>query len=418
VASIWATEAPEAGVREEAVSEVHIRSIEINDLFGTKHAAFKPKTITRISGANGTGKSSILRAIVSLFEGGHDPSQIRKGAKRGQITMTLTNDAVIQKIVTPSSSRYEITDEKGLPVSAPASFIKRLGESWAVDPGKLLAIDASTKPGRKQLVDQLAQLMPLSFTQKDLLEHVERGTEHGAAEKADEIARLIFPSTAEITLDELKKLRKQVEEARRAVGRQVKEAEETANSLRRSLSEAEDEDTDWAQQAVDLESGRLALQREEAQRIQELQAEYQKNLRTIEADKQRALAQIREDYGPEHQQASAALVTARERAATQERLKGARQTADTMRNRALEKTHEYDAYSRVLAATDSLKKERLDDLPIPGLDVSEDSVLIDNVEWNNVNKARVSEVVLQICALQAGALPFLVFDDAEHLDGG
>src|SRR6516225_5652307 len=82
-----------------------ISSIEIHDTFGTPHAKFAPRSITRIKGPNTSGKSSILRALGRIFEGGHDPSIIREGAEKSVVEMVLDDGTRITRVCSPKRKR-------------------------------------------------------------------------------------------------------------------------------------------------------------------------------------------------------------------------------------------------------------------------------------------------------------------------
>jgi hypothetical protein len=75
---------------------------------------------------------------------------------------------------------------------------------------------------------------------------------------------------------------------------------------------------------------------------------------------------------------------------------------------------------RVLDKIDALKRKALESLPIRGLEFDGeqfcDRLPTGLVPWDEINTARRIEIALQIAALKAGALKFLVLDDAEHLD--
>ena len=76
-----------------------IVSISILDTYGTKSCKFSPGTVTRIKAANGLGKSSILRALAYVFEGGLDASVIRNGCEKSVIEIALSNGVLIKERV-------------------------------------------------------------------------------------------------------------------------------------------------------------------------------------------------------------------------------------------------------------------------------------------------------------------------------
>ena len=143
-----------------------IQQIEISNILGTEHASFAPGTLTVITGRNGSGKSSLIDALTSVFDGGHNPALLRRGAKKGSILLTLDDGTQIAKAVTATRSEVVVTDPKGRPVSSPQTFIRSLAESLAVDPARLLA----AKP--KDLMAILLEVMPVSFEPAEILERI------------------------------------------------------------------------------------------------------------------------------------------------------------------------------------------------------------------------------------------------------
>src|SRR5438270_14003212 len=91
-------EACNSRVRSEAaMNELYITEVEIADTMGTKFAKFHPNSVTLVTGVNGSGKSSIIRALTYVFSGGLDPSIIRSGAEKSVISFALSNGVTIKK---------------------------------------------------------------------------------------------------------------------------------------------------------------------------------------------------------------------------------------------------------------------------------------------------------------------------------
>jgi predicted ATP-dependent endonuclease of OLD family len=140
---------------------VRIRSVVIDDILATRHAEFNPGTLTTITGANRTGKTSILDAFKRCFEGGSDPDLLRKGAKFGAMTLTLSDGRKVKMRVTAKATTYEVENAAGEPEQAPQALIAELADSLSVDPARLL----TAKP--KELADVLLEVMPISFTREE-----------------------------------------------------------------------------------------------------------------------------------------------------------------------------------------------------------------------------------------------------------
>ena len=391
-----------------------LSSLEITNLWATKHAKFEVAQITRITGGNGTGKTSLLHAFATLFEGGHDPSMIRKGCKKGIAIALLDNGATITKTVTEKSTELEIVDQNGLNVPSPRTFIKELGEAIAVDPGKLLSLDTTTKPGKEALIAELLKALPVEISISDI-----------ETQKPPpaylEILRGLFEE-GPVNLEAFGKLRKRVEETRRGIGVEVRDAEGTIRDLRKKL---EDEDeTDWQQRLDEIEGKRAAKLTERDQKTEMIRAKYGKEeaglrakfdemLAELHHEQVVELAEVGTEFESDVRQLSEDVATLRERLAHQAQCEGARKTIDQMEDRVRDKSTLYERMSGALEVMDKAKTSKLEGLPV---EFDGDDIRVDGVEWHNVNTARRVEIALQICSLRAGKLPLLVIDDGEHLD--
>ena len=424
---------------------MRITELEISQIKGVEHLFLKPGTITRIKGANGTGKSSIIDAVMSVFQGGSDPGWLRRGAKKGFVRISICEDtgsprAEITKTVSRRkdgdgiNTTLEILDPNGVPIPAPQTFIARLGESWAVDPSALLAMDTSTATGRKALTAKLLELMPIEFATVDII----------AAGVPDAGA----PRGPVASLTDVDKARKYVTEMRRKVGIERDEASSSVDALRKSLPN-DGEEVDWIAKEKELQakergrSGneaeenaavahdagveRQAQERDFAKAEQAIRAELQKRLdalavektaafKAIDVAEQAAIATLAERHEPEKRSIADELSTVRERAEQQQRAAGVRASIATFEKRTRAKYSEYDQLTDTLEKLDTLKKSKMDNLPIEGIGFDGDTPLLDGVPWHHVNTARRAMVAAQCCSLRAGELQFMVMDDAEHLD--
>jgi len=415
---------------------VKISRIEIDNLLGTEHVAFPMGTATVVSGGNGSGKTSILRAVMRFFEGGHDPSIRRRlptpgrpFAEKGMARLTLDSGATVTMTVTEKRTVYEIVDAHGLAVpETPRQFLEKLGTSMSVDPATVLSIDVSTTPGKRKLIEALLNVMPITFVAGEL--------------------PALCGATSDVGLAEFDGFQKAIMESRRRVGVEARDSEGTIRDLSQSLPAA-GEEADWPTEVIRLESERRERERIESEKLHRLEKDVAAEKAGLEKDADDQRTALRQEFQRQADTATAALdvalsdledrlkaaqdearaaaepareqivgelATAREKAAQHERAEGARQTIGKMQARYREKTLEYERYSRALEQMERVRKTKLEALPVSGLEFDGDNVRVDGVEWPNVNKARLGSIAYQICALRAGDLPFLILDDTEHCD--
>lgn len=451
---------------------MRIVSVSISDTFGTKNATFKPKSVTRFKGPNGSGKSSLIRALMKCFEGGSDPSAIRRGAEKSVVEFVTDDGSTFTRTTAPIKRRrgedatlpvryktdLEILQPDGTPRPAPKEYLDSLSKITAVDPGRILRIDTTTAPGRKELADLLLSIVPIQFTPEEIATKLSADYREGSEVAKLNIADLALPSIATtLDLDGLKKYAAAVTEQRRRIGTQRDDADGAVNSARKSLPE--DDGTDYAMaltQAQEYERDILASISERkleiakvkgealsmiTQRVESAKAEIDRDIdakikvlelerstrkaeakQTESAEREEilraeatALSNMNEEAEPLLKQATTDIATYKARVEEQLRSKFTREQIDVNLKKFQVADRKYLQLSEVLARLDQMRKDKLDALPVQGLEVSGDQVLVDDIPWQNVNTARKIEVSVQLCSLLAGELGLIFLDDAEHL---
>lgn len=398
-----------------------IATIEITDIKAIKHLVFRPGSLTLISGRNGTGKTTVLDALLSVFDGGHDPGLIRRGSKKGTVRIELDNGSVIVKTITNKTSSLEITDDEGRVVTSPKAWVDRLAIVLSVDPGRLL------NPTIKQrdIAKELAQVIDIVFSRLDIAAAIGKTLRSIWAALADEVGLIA-----------LEKVRKDVYDRRTGANKDQRDAAGACERLMKSLPD--DDQKDWGaklttlqvdQRSIEVQIGdakRLAIKRHADEtgtivadidlRIEKLRIEKQAQLAIANQKREQALADIDAASEPERLRVTAELAIAQERFGQSQKAQGVRDLIEENRTKAREAAILSDHLSSAINALDELKLSKLKNLPIEGLTFEVDQFLVDATPWEHVNTARKIDVVLQIAALRRKELPFMVLDDAEHLD--
>jgi energy-coupling factor transporter ATP-binding protein EcfA2 len=459
------------------VAQVKITNITITDTYGTTHAAFKPGTVTRICGRNGSGKSSVLRALLYIFSGGCDPSVVRKGAEKSFISLTLDDGTIIAKTTRPKRARkgseitgwvadLEITAPDGSVIDAPQSYINQLSEALAVDPSVLLRVDATTVPGRRQLAAELMRLVPIVFTQEEIATAIRyRSTVEVPRGNEDVLAlppAIDLPAEMSINLEQLKKLAASVTEQRRRIGQMRDESSGAVAQLKKALPETTGEVAAafLSDQLKDLEAARIEIEKAHADRrleierektaaldkarqewtesVQATNAEIDAKIRALETERSTrnaaakdiqlkinaacaeaeklALAELEKEADPEKQRVVQEIAVIKERIVANAKAEGVRQQIAIQEQSARAANWTYDQLTEVLTRMEALRLEKLNGLPVSGLTVEGDAAYLDGIPWENQNTMRRVQAVLEICTQRSGKLPFLIIDDAEHAD--
>jgi hypothetical protein len=371
----------------------------------------KPGVLTVISGENGVGKTSVLLAIEACLCGGHTPNLIRHGAKSAEVVMTLDNGTTICKKITEKASTLTITTADGLEVPKPQAFVETLAGGFASDP--LSFVDA--KP--KERLAYLQRALNISFLKEEIAE------------------ACAMKPPAPVDLDGLELIRKQVYEMRTKENTLAKQADGTVQRLSATL--ADDEATDWKAELARIQAERDKAQQEisgrrqqvtteaaaartEANRdadakIREIDAERTRQLAAIAIEEKAAFADIDAQSRPAMDALTAQLATAQERAKRAAQNKGWRQEIETSRAAADDHKAASASLTLHINAIDALKKQKLDSLPIPGVDLKDGEFYCGGIPFDDLNTGEQFIKAFQIGSLQPGQLGIMIADRAETL---
>lgn len=468
---------------------MRISGIQITDTYGCRDFKVGPFSLVRVTGQNGSGKSSILRALSYLFEGGTDPGVIRKGAEESVVRLEFDDGSFVVKTTRPKRARrggeitgyvadLEWTQPDGTPRPAPQTAINELGSILAVDPGKLLRIDATTAAGRRVLIGELLKLARISFPREDVVRALTYYSNSAAWYAAktnpdrppplgtgDVLAVQAAPE-GPLDLDGLKKLTGSVTELRRRQGQVVSDTEGAIHRLELALPKAPvgqkeaQSDAPLRESLVDaqdyrrqveaaISDAKLHEERQRAVRAAAAKEVYQREgvainteieakIKALEADRttriaaahlalDTALAGIdtaaRENVVTIDSQAAPELAKAITDETLAQTALEAHAGAMTLRKEIEVQTiahraagWSYEQLSNVLDAIEDLRRERLKNLPITGLAVDDDAPCIDGIPWQHCNLLRRVVAILELATVLPRETPLLMWDDSEHAD--
>ncbi len=142
-----------------------LTSFAVTNFRGVEHISVQPGALTLIAGTNGSGKTSLIEALRTIFDGGHHPSNIRKGERKAEIVLTLDTGVIVTKTVTAKTSTLTVTDSEGqeLPGETPKAFVEKLAVGFSFDPLGLIA----AKP--KDRAAFILESMPIRFEPAEII---------------------------------------------------------------------------------------------------------------------------------------------------------------------------------------------------------------------------------------------------------
>lgn len=468
-----------------------ITKLSISNCYGIDQLDATLGPVNVITGRNGSGKTSIERAVLQMIEGGHDPSMRRRYCSACNLPQPISDpcecggsvevaDKAVVEITLDTGARfryqvtakaYELTgwNPSGDLIKGPKAALNQLLAAQEVDPGRLLAIDAATKPGRRELRETLQQLIPLSFEPADLAA-VSACRTDGEQAAHDIAARAISSQMEEarkaaktqraapIDLERFDQAVASVKATRAEVGVRQKEADRASSALQGKVADSEDvtealmrarsaldsEKADWAAQVETLAQARreqLDAISEEANRdeklikdwlsrkIEEAREEARQQLEALNARTTLARSKtvsaeqsVIEDNRPAHEERIQSLSADAARLEEKQKrwieAEKTRQIRDEFRQKARTLSHEQMRLDEAVKLLDALRISKLSDLPVPGLEITGEAVTVDGVPWQHLNTAQKMFLCVRICAyLSKGKDQRVIFlDHGEAFD--
>src|SRR3990172_5708739 len=122
-----------------------------------------PDNVVTISGANGAGKTSVLRSIEMAFAGGKSipPEPIRRGERKAQIIAKLDSGLVVERTFSGDRTELVVRAPDGARYGSPQKVLDDLVGELAFDPLEF----SRMKPADQ--VTTLRKLGRLDFAQLD-----------------------------------------------------------------------------------------------------------------------------------------------------------------------------------------------------------------------------------------------------------
>ncbi len=80
---------------------LRVARVSIQHIAGIEQLEFEPgKSLTLISGQNGSGKSSVIRSVLAAIGGGSEARLVRKGKEQGETVILLDDPGTTGKKTT------------------------------------------------------------------------------------------------------------------------------------------------------------------------------------------------------------------------------------------------------------------------------------------------------------------------------
>ena len=393
-----------------------IAQLKISNILGIKELEFTPQGFNQISGPNGTGKTSILEAIKSALQSGHDATILRKGESKGESVIVLDDGTEISKSVTPTGSTSSVRVD-GKKIARPAEAIRNLADMISVNPVEFL------RAPKKDRVRVLLESMPLQIDEAKLSELAEIEVKYPEGTHAlhviQNVHQAVFDNRTGTNraVKEKKSTITQLEQAVPSVPQGVDGDEE---SLVTKLAEI-DEAREAEKNRIDTKLNSIIA--ESNARIEEIRAKAQQEIEAIRTstmeNERRANAQRAkkmQEFAEQREPVTVQLSAIRQNRELHARRAQTLETIGVMRDELEALVEEAEGQTKALAAIDAYKSELLSGLPIPGLEVVNGEIYRDGVQFDRLNTAQQVGIAFDIAKLRAGKLNCICLDGLELMD--
>lgn len=400
--------------------------LKIENILGIEQIEIKLGSVTMAEGGNGVGKTSIIEALLSLFEGGsHEATLLRNGSERGEIVLVLDDGSTLRKVVKPGSSSFSFKDGDGRDVPSPVARLRSLVDTLAANPVAFLQADK--KERAKVLLEALkpeidreeleivAGSLPAGLVGFDLLAAAEkkvfdeRTTENRIAKESAAAAKQFRAGISGADPEALKADREKTKAELSALHSRREEAAFAASAAEKKI--LSDLEALQVKDRTELQTLR--------DKIRDLEEKIRIRSQSIDSAKGREAAAAKSSY-----QGTAAAVADLEgkirlfdsqiEAASREAgLRDAAKKSEAKAKAAEKKSLELSADLETIA---QFRKRALKNLPIPCLEVREGEVYFEGVLFDRLNTAKRVELAIEVAKIRAGELALVPIDGLEAFD--
>lgn len=389
-----------------------IVKISIHNFLKLKDVEMNPTSTNVIVGKNKQGKTSILKAIKAAFTGDADSTSIRIGESKAEITLEM-EDLNIKRTITEKGNYLDISNKEGMKMPAPQKYLDGILGTFSFNPVEFF---------EKKPVDRkkyLLNALKLTITQDELAQYTgEKLTgldyENTHALEVVEYARKWYYEKRTIANSEVTKKEKALQDLTASIpeGFNAKDvSEDQIEKLRGAIQHDE-------QEAIKFEANNTAIHKLEGDEV-EIKLEIERLNKKLVAVQDEILAkhEIKFDVSD-----PMALQAARD---TLKNLEGQRETVFTAKRAEEvrgELTVAMEDASKLDKIVKNLTKEVPEDLirkaklPVEGLTISGDELLIGGVNIDNLSSSEQLKFGLQVVRALNGDFKVICVDGIETLD--
>ena len=407
-----------------------ILSVDIKNILGVEEATIEPDgNIIEITGKNGSGKTSRVKALLDVIGVDTCSELIRKGEKSGKTVIEL-DGMRLTKTYTEKNPKGTLKVEGQVvgtdsysKISSPSAVLKGLVNPNSVDPIRLLTASD------KELVGAVLESLPMKtdtkymneLTGQDFSENVHALVSISDATKFIVLNRRDINrdlKTATTTMEQLKDTLPKTIESTEDIEEEIQEQQDCLENLMEDAKGLRKEVHDNRQIYVDTAMCAMEKASEELEKAQavfsDAKAEHSKQVEIQITSANNAFEsklgmsqEINENISELQKGLSEVGIVEK----TAERV-----TEYKLDIRKLSRRSK--TFDKQLVSLEKYKAELCSDLPIEGLELEDGKLQMNGIPFATLNTAARVDLVIELAKLGAGKLGLVVLDNSEMLDSG
>lgn len=376
------------------------------------------KKVTVISAENGSGKTKLFQAIMTLISGGHFANLIRKGEKEAQVVIEFDDPVTMSKKTTEKGYDTKV-QMAGHTIDSPMKYINEVfGRGF--NPVAFM----NMKPADR--VDAILKAIPLEIDLvkageisgvagsditrlADSINHKIRWQAHGLQVLAD--LRDLFFNLRTVQNNEVKASNSQIKLLEESIITSTKDysAEiEKQKALVTAIEHGKQARIDECTQAIQTNRD------DESDELQRVRDKYEALRNEIITARDNDIEQMNIDLKP----VESKLTELETEQKTFEKQTQARESLEIYRQNVTDTQELADRNTETIAKIDKWKADKVSEYSIAGMaiEIQEKDLLIDGLPFDDLNKAKQIKLSVALAELGLGKARVMLIDEIESLD--
>lgn len=393
-----------------------LKQVTIENLGPFEKQVLKINAVNIFTGANATGKTSILDSIMAAFRKGDNKSLIRSGCDSGSVELSFESGPISRAKKTFHRNKMAVLklwDKNNLGIPSPVTVMDSLHCAQSINIGDFL----DKKKGEQGEI--ILRACPLAVTKEELLNLLKS---EKMTEEIKEAAIGIVPYWGDHALTVIEQVYNYIFSARTAENAETKRQKGHLETLMLSDATQFDSSINWRERTDIIFDEITGLEKKKFDGLEkiklshqaasdELYSEYQDEIEDIKADyvgNDNRMIAARDKSSKELEQATQIqhekLIIAREEAKAnaqfEEQVRMNVENIDETETAIAISETASGGMSTALQKLKGYKQSLTEKLPIKGLSLENDMLYLDGLPWERVNTSRKLELSLEITALR------------------